>query len=76
MKCTKCHYGKLSRTKRVGLLEDNLLPFFGYFPWLCSTCKQRVLLKNRGERRRVSRTEDTEPTPAAPPQKNGLHQVQ
>jgi hypothetical protein len=49
MQCTKCHHGTLSRTKRVGLLEDNLLPLFGYFPWICSTCKQRALLKHRGE---------------------------
>jgi hypothetical protein len=74
MRCTKCQHGKLSRTKRIGLLEDNLLPLFGYFPWICSTCKQRVLLKNRGERRGVTRVED--PTPSARPQKNGLHQVQ
>jgi hypothetical protein len=75
MKCTKCHYGKLSRTKRVGLLEDNLLPFFGYFPWLCSICKERVFLKNRGERRPVIPDEDSDSTPSAHPQKDGLHQV-
>ena len=76
MNCTRCHHGKLSRTRRVGFLEDNLLPFFGYFPWLCSACKQRILLKDRGERRRVSRTEDPDPTSLAQPKKDGLHQVQ
>jgi hypothetical protein len=76
MKCTKCHDGKLSRTHRVGLLEDDFLPFFGYFPWICSTCKQRVLLRDRGERRRLVRDGDLEPMRSVRPQKNDLHQVQ
>ncbi|MBB5344612.1 hypothetical protein [Tunturibacter empetritectus] len=75
MQCTKCHYGKLSRTKRVGLLEGSVLPFFGYFPWTCSTCKQRVLLKDRGERRRLVRDDDSGPTRSACPQENDLHQL-
>jgi len=75
MQCIKCQFGKLSRTKRVGLLEGNFLPFFGYFPWICSTCKKRVLLRDRGERRRHVRDEP-DPTRSGHPQKNGLHRVQ
>jgi hypothetical protein len=76
MKCTKCHFGKLSRARRVGLLEDSFLPFFGYFPWICAACKQRVLLRERGERRRLVRDDDSEPTRSVDPQKNDLQQLQ
>jgi hypothetical protein len=74
MQCTKCHQGKLSRTKRVGLLEEDLFPFFGYFPWICSECKSRTLVKARGQRVRIPRNEQFEANPS--PRKDGLHQVQ
>ncbi|NYF92079.1 hypothetical protein HDF08_004198 [Edaphobacter lichenicola] len=76
MQCTKCHFGKLSRTKRVGLFEGNFLPFFGYFPWICSVCKQRILLRDRGERRRLVRDDDSDLARSGHPQKNDLHQLQ
>jgi hypothetical protein len=48
--CTKCRYGNLSRTKRVGFLEEYICPYFGYFPWTCYCCKERMMVKSRGER--------------------------
>jgi hypothetical protein len=76
MQCTKCRFdGKLSRTKRVGLFEEHLYPFFGYFPWICSMCKRRILVKNRGERRH-SQPEDMPAPPHSQQNRNGLHQVQ
>jgi hypothetical protein len=48
--CTKCKFGELSRTKRVGLMEELIYPHLGYFPWICSECKERVIVKHRGER--------------------------
>lgn len=73
--CTICKFdGKLSRTKRAGLLEERIYPYFGYFPWICSLCKRRILLKNRGDRRRISR----DPEPGAAPEiqynEKSLHQ--
>jgi hypothetical protein len=74
MQCTKCHHGKLTRTRRVGFFESNLLPFFGYFPWICSECKSRILLKGRGERVRSHHNETFTTNPS--PRKDGLPQVQ
>jgi len=74
MQCTECHHGKLSRTKRVGFLEENLFPFFGYFPWICSECKSHLFLRARGERVRISRNEEFDANSSR--QKDGLHQVQ
>ncbi len=74
MQCTKCGHGRLSRTKRVGLLEEDLFPFFGYFPWICSDCKSRILVRARGQRVRISRNEQFDANPSQ--RKNGLHQVQ
>jgi hypothetical protein len=74
MQCTKCHHGKLTRTLRVGFFEGNLLPFFGYFPWICSECKSRIRLKTRGEQVRTTRNEMFTANPS--PRKDGLHQVE
>lgn len=77
MQCTSCHNDtKLSRTKRSGLLEEHIYSFFGYFPWICSGCKERILLKNRGDRRRVPREDESGAVPSANPNRNGLHRVQ
>jgi len=41
--------------ERVGLFEKKVFPFFGYYPWECSACRKRVLLKTRGQKVRVRR---------------------
>jgi hypothetical protein len=52
MDCTRCESGgRLSRTKRKGFLEEKLYSLLGYYPWICSSCKQRVLVKKRGQRK-------------------------
>jgi hypothetical protein len=77
MQCTKCHSdGKLSRTKRVGLFEEHIYPFFGYFPWICSLCKRRILIKDRGDRKRLPFVVQSTPPPSPGQNRNGLHQVQ
>jgi hypothetical protein len=76
MQCTKCSYnGKLSRIRRVGFLEKHLYSLFGYFPWICSGCKQRLLLKSRGVRRRSHRDEDSGSIPTPHADEKGLHQI-
>ena len=75
MQCTKCHFGKLTRTNRLGLLEERILPLFGYFPWICSECKRRAFFKSRGERIRT-REKEYRPTSPSRSQKDSLHQVQ
>jgi hypothetical protein len=57
MQCPKCsEKDLLRRIERVGLLQQKVYPFFGYYPWECSVCRKCVLVKNRGERRRSKRT--------------------
>ncbi len=53
MECKKCG-GRLSRIKREGLLESYIYSAVGMYPWKCVLCKVRVMLKNRGERKRRS----------------------
>jgi len=45
----------LRRIERVGLLQEKVYPLFGYYPWECSGCRKRSLMKDRGERRRPRR---------------------
>ena len=40
----------MRRMERVGLLEQKICPIFGYYPWECSGCRKRVLMKDRGEK--------------------------
>jgi hypothetical protein len=52
MQCTRCRVGgELTRTRRKGFMEEHVFSFFGYYPWRCSSCKQRTLRKKRSERR-------------------------
>jgi len=39
----------LRRERRRGLLEELLLPLFGYYPWECALCRQRFHLRQRKE---------------------------
>jgi hypothetical protein len=48
------------RRKRESFLEKKLYSRFGYYPWVCQICKQRVLLKARGERRKKKRTPESD----------------
>ena len=60
MACKECGAGEIVRRKRQTFLERNVYPYFGYYPWICPTCKQKVLLKVRGERRKKKRTRESE----------------
>jgi ssDNA-binding Zn-finger/Zn-ribbon topoisomerase 1 len=50
--CPKCKRGRLQRVEREGFLENSVYPRLGYFPWICTECKARNLVKFRGERKR------------------------
>ncbi|MGH9595891.1 MAG: hypothetical protein ACRD3K_03745 [Edaphobacter sp.] len=48
MQCTKCKAdGKLSRLKRISFVEQRIFSLFGYYPWRCSACTQRIYLRAR-----------------------------
>jgi len=54
MKCRKCKWaGDLIRMKRAGFLEQKVYPLFGYYPWKCSICGVKRIIKFRGDRRRT-----------------------
>jgi DNA-directed RNA polymerase subunit RPC12/RpoP len=49
MQCPKCNKGQLFRGKRHGWIERQLFGRLGLYPWRCSYCKERSLLKVREE---------------------------
>lgn len=54
--CPKCGELRGSRIKRRGFVQKQIMPFFGYFPWQCGSCRFTWNSKLRGERKRRSRT--------------------
>jgi len=40
--------------KRAGLLEEKVLPLLGFYPWKCTDCRARMLLRSRGKRTKVA----------------------
>ena len=52
MFCPACGYNPIRRVARVGFLQKNVYPLFGYFPWICSACKKTFILHKRRERKR------------------------
>jgi hypothetical protein len=55
-RCAKCGSHKLRRVERKGFLQKKVYSFFGYYPWRCSTCRTRFLLRKRDYR--ASRKKD------------------
>jgi len=56
MQCPKCSEKHvLRRMPRIGLLEQKVLSWLGYYPWECSACRKRVMMKVRGEQKKSSR---------------------
>jgi hypothetical protein len=49
MRCPKCENGIITRCKRSGWLERQVLWRFGRYPWECSLCKRRMILDLREE---------------------------
>jgi len=52
VECPRCGSNYLKRVSRVGFLQRALYPIFRYYPWQCSGCKGRVMIKKRGGSRR------------------------
>jgi ribosomal protein L37AE/L43A len=53
--CPKCKRGVVSRVARKGFLEENMYSRLGFYPWECSECRNRLMLKSRGDRIRKRR---------------------
>ena len=54
MHCSHCGCKHLLRMKRAGLLEEKVLPLLGFYPWKCTDCRARMLLRSRGKRTKVA----------------------
>jgi len=52
MPCPGCHQISMHRVRRSGFLEKWILPKFGYYPWECTNCGIKKLLKARGKQHR------------------------
>lgn len=49
--CPHCKRALLRRSSRQGFAEKFLFSLLGYYPWRCTYCKQRQMLRDRGESR-------------------------
>ncbi len=47
--CSHCKHASMRRSARHGFAERFLYSLAGYYPWRCTFCKQREMLRNRGE---------------------------
>ena len=45
--CKVCGSNRMRRVHRKGFLQLNLYPLLGYYPWRCSACGVRAMLRKR-----------------------------
>lgn len=45
--CQRCGRGRVHRVFREGFLQEIVYPWFGYYPWRCTTCGKVVMLRKR-----------------------------
>jgi hypothetical protein len=51
VKCPRCGELRGSRVKRRGFIQKQIMPFLGYYPWSCGTCRFSWNSKIRGEKK-------------------------
>jgi ssDNA-binding Zn-finger/Zn-ribbon topoisomerase 1 len=51
MQCPECGANRVRRMQRVGFLQNTVFPFFGYYPWECTLCREPFLAKKRYKRK-------------------------
>ncbi|HTW60818.1 MAG TPA: hypothetical protein VMD55_03360 [Terracidiphilus sp.] len=51
IRCPSCGDGGPRRLERKGFLQEKVYPLFGYYPWLCATCKSTFLMRKRYRRK-------------------------
>jgi uncharacterized Zn finger protein len=45
--CQRCGGEKVHRVFREGFLQEVVYPWFGYYPWRCTTCGHLAMLRKR-----------------------------
>lgn len=58
LKCASCG-NDLRRLSRNGFLERKVYSYFGYYPWECPICRQRIFVKKKNKHKRSSFPETT-----------------
>jgi hypothetical protein len=39
MECPRCQSDEMCRIQRVGFLQMQVFPLFGFYPWMCRRCR-------------------------------------
>ncbi len=50
--CQKCGSDRVYRVEREGFMQEKIYPLFGYYPWRCMKCRDRVMLRKRNRARK------------------------
>lgn len=58
LQCVRCG-NDMRRLGRQGFLERKIYSYFGYYPWECPICRERVFLKRKHEQNRRTLAERT-----------------
>jgi DNA-directed RNA polymerase subunit RPC12/RpoP len=58
LKCIRCG-NDMRRLARQGFLERNIYSYFGYYPWECPMCRERVFFKSKHGHKRGNIPETT-----------------
>jgi hypothetical protein len=58
LKSVRCA-NDMGRLGRQGFLERKIYSYFGYYPWECPICRERVFLKRKNEHKRRNIPETT-----------------
>jgi DNA-directed RNA polymerase subunit RPC12/RpoP len=45
--CPRCSYDRVRRVYRKGPLQKFIYPLFGYYPWRCTRCGKKLMLRLR-----------------------------
>ena len=50
--CPRCGRDYLKRMQREGFLQNRVFPIFGYYPWKCTKCLGKFVVKRRNVSKR------------------------
>ena len=55
--CQKCGSDRVYRIFRNGYFQEKIYPLFGYYPWRCTKCGMRVMLRKRDRAKKQEHAE-------------------
>ncbi len=63
--CRACGSDKIARLRRVGFLQERVLPLLSIFPWRCRQCGASQLARARGRAHKTRQTQSNSADKAA-----------